>query len=48
MYNLDLHTQGRTVDAASAFLNMEDIVTAMKSEMVKTTDLGWFPTDHLS
>ena len=53
MYNVDLHTQGRTfenspVDAASVFLNMQDIVTAMKSEMAKTTDLGWFPTDHLS
>ena len=27
---------------------MKDIVEALKSEMVSTTGLGWFPTHHLS
>ena len=27
---------------------MKDVVNDMKSKMVKTSDLGWFPTDHLS
>ena len=38
----------RKTSQISVFLKMADIVTAMKCEMVKTTDLGWFPTDHLS
>ena len=30
------------------FPSMKDIVEALKSEMVMTADLGWFPTDHLA
>ena len=44
----DMEQQENTKYALMETGNINDIVGALKSEMSRTTELGWFPTDHLS
>ena len=46
--DINMETVNSGVKNSQVFLYMEDIVKALKSEMVMTSELGWFPTDHLS
>jgi hypothetical protein len=46
--DINMETVNSEVKNSQVFLYMEDIIKALKSEMEMTSDLGWFPTDHLS